>query len=563
MPKARGLAAAAVVVLTGLVPTPAAAQCPPGQTPVAEVVGALNNALGGVFVLRPGASEAEPAAAGTLLCQGDQLETFGTGRARVQYADRAENAGPTVVNLGFNTQIKIVKFEVPSLNPSERNILIDLIRGAVRAFTKGWGQGSFNVRSGTSICGGRGTHFSVSYTPALPPAARVAEPVNGTVSVAVEHGLCECPPREIGPPAVQLTDGQVLDISADGTSRVSPLDPARWQQIRDELTADPLGAPPLEEPVPDRTPGAPSLNAHTNGLTLTLSWTAVLDALSYWVEVGTGPGLADLYRAYVSGTQLVTPGPAGTFWATIRAWNTQGFSAKSNPVQFTLGSPAPGPCVAPPTPTNFVRQLANGLLTLNWTGALGATSYQLQAGTTRGSSNAFDGDIGPGPSVTFNVAGVPQVLYFLRLLAKNLCGTSPPTDDLELDLAAAPAPLPPAPPPPAPPPPGPGAGYGSCANASIATNSQIGPARTNMTPQQCMALCDAENGTGGRPLCRSFDYQFGFSVGTPSPNRCLLLTDSHATPNRPLSPNTIFDYYWNRARVTTPPSQPCNPVPTR
>jgi hypothetical protein len=524
----------------------AAAQCPDGR-PVGTIVGTV----GTVRVLRSNGADFAPAPNGTVLCQGDRLQSAGDGRARVEWADRAENAGPTVLNLGLDSEIVIVRFEVKP-SEGERTGVIELIRGAVRAFTKGWGQGSFSVRTGTSVCGIRGSHVAIGYFPTSPPAARGPAGLSGPAFAAVQEGTCECPPREIDPSSVPLTDGQELEIGADGSRRVVPLSQDRWRQIVEEQTPDPPGLPPLDVPVPDRTPAAPTLTALTNGLELTLTWTAIANALEYWLEVGTAPGLANLYRAFVSGTRLVTPGPAGTFWAQVRSWNTSGYSGPSNSTMFTLGSPTPGPCAPPPTPTGLTQTRAGNLLTLGWLAALGATSYQLQAGTARGLSNVFDGDVGGGVSVSFDVGGVPAAVYFARVLAKSLCGTSAATPDLEVDLRpAAPSPPPPGPAPPGPGP-GPGAGYGVVTNAALpGFNTALHG--NNLTPEQCQTLCDQHDGTGGTFLCRSFDFQKGpLDAQGRRPGWCFLSSGSHQ--NAALRRNDPdWDYYWNRARVPVAP----------
>jgi hypothetical protein len=458
------LAAVAVVLLTGLLPAPAAAQCPPGE----KIIGALAAVSGDVRVLR--SHVPIPTTDGTVLCQGDVLKTGPSAGARVQFADRlSPDDEPTLMDVGGDTDVAVEEWGIQlEAEREQRQGLISLIRGFVRIMLRNDREGQFRIPIGpikptfclhgirgirVDLQDGNPTELIFGHIPSSPPVAGAAANGGDSLVVAVKQGDCVCQPVGDPPQVRAVSSGQVLDVTPDGQVQVSPLDPARLALL-EAMTRVP-GTPPITDPVPDGRPATPVLTAQTNGLDLTLTWTAVLDALQYWLEVGTGPGLADLFNGFLTGTQLVTPGPAGRFWARIHAWNTQGYSTSSNEVDFTLTpgggpGPGPGPCVAPPTPTNFARQLANGLLTLSWTGAAGATSYQLQAGTTRGSSNAFDGDIGPGPSATFNVAGVPQLLYFLRLLAKNLCGTSPPTPDIEVDLAPAPVPAPPPPPPPPP-----------------------------------------------------------------------------------------------------------------
>jgi hypothetical protein len=63
-----------------------------------------------------------------------------------------------------------------------------------------------------------------------------------------------------------------------------------------------------------------------------------------------------------------------------------------------------------------------------------ATSYQLEAGTVAGLSNAFNGDVGASPSQQFDVRGVPAGTYFVRVRAKNGCGTSGPSSEIVVTI---------------------------------------------------------------------------------------------------------------------------------
>ena len=153
------------------------------------------------------------------------------------------------------------------------------------------------------------------------------------------------------------------------------------------------------------------------------------------LEAGTGAGLSNVFLGDIGNlTALQAQGPAGTFFARVRAKNGFGISGPSNEVQFTLGG-GPGPCTAPPPPPAGLTFLkAGGLLTLTWTASPGATTYQLQAGTAAGLTNAFDGDVGGSTSPQFDVTAVPAGTYFARVLAKNACGTSGPSNEVAIAL---------------------------------------------------------------------------------------------------------------------------------
>jgi hypothetical protein len=78
--------------------------------------------------------------------------------------------------------------------------------------------------------------------------------------------------------------------------------------------------------------------------------------------------------------------------------------------------------VAPAPPTGVSVSVTGTTVAVNWSGANGATSYVLEAGTVPGSTNAFNSDIGNLTSLT--APGIPLGTFYIRIRAKNACGTS-------------------------------------------------------------------------------------------------------------------------------------------
>jgi hypothetical protein len=92
-------------------------------------------------------------------------------------------------------------------------------------------------------------------------------------------------------------------------------------------------------------------------------------------------------------------------------------------------------------PTNFMAT-TNGLsVVFTWGASPGASSYQLEAGTGSGLSNAFVGDVG---NVTTLPAAGPPGTYFARIRAKAGAALSAPSNEANFTLGA---PVPCAPPP--------------------------------------------------------------------------------------------------------------------
>ncbi|MGP0594630.1 FecR family protein [Nitrospira sp. T9] len=93
----------------------------------------------------------------------------GRGRVALEFTDRDEayDLGPSVFNLGDNTEVEISDFHV-NWDRFERDGCLDLIRGKIEGFIKGWGgQSGFCVRCGVAVIGVRGTEFTVDYDPSL------------------------------------------------------------------------------------------------------------------------------------------------------------------------------------------------------------------------------------------------------------------------------------------------------------------------------------------------------------------------------------------------------------
>jgi glucose/arabinose dehydrogenase len=202
----------------------------------------------------------------------------------------------------------------------------------------------------------------------------------------------------------------------------------------------PAPKPPAPKPPqpPSSVPRAPSsLVAYTNGRTINLSWVGSSGATSYRLEAGTAPTLTDLFIGDLGNvTRMETLGPAGTYFARVRAMNGAGMSAASNEVAFTLAGS--GPCVsAPPPPTGFAAQTWGLLAQLFWDAAPSATSYVVEAGLSPGQAVL---STNVGPLVEFSTTA-PAGTYFARVRAVNACGTSAPSNEAQVTLGCTGAPL--------------------------------------------------------------------------------------------------------------------------
>jgi hypothetical protein len=100
--------------------------------------------------------------------------------------------------------------------------------------------------------------------------------------------------------------------------------------------------------------------------------------------------------------------------------------------------PPPPPASAPGTPTGLLSSVVGSTVTIRWNAASSggaATGYQLIAGTAPGASNI--GAI-PVTGTTLVVPGVPNGIYYARVVATNGSGASAPTADVAITVGPAP-----------------------------------------------------------------------------------------------------------------------------
>ena len=103
----------------------------------------------------------------------------------------------------------------------------------------------------------------------------------------------------------------------------------------------------------------------------------------------------------------------------VRAANSAGVGDPSNEVLLLVG---PG-CAPPSPPANLAATVNGSTVTLAWTASAGATSYQLQVGSSPGTTNLVDVDLGSA-TTTLIAVNVGPGTYFVRLRSVSNCGQS-------------------------------------------------------------------------------------------------------------------------------------------
>lgn len=170
-----------------------------------------------------------------------------------------------------------------------------------------------------------------------------------------------------------------------------------------------------------------SLSSTVAGTTVTLTWTAPAGVVSgYVIEAGSSSGSANLASLSTGDAQTTfsTSGvPAGTYFVRVRALDAaQVPGAASNEVVVVVSG---GSCVVPGAPAGVtITQNSGGIVALSWTAASGApTSYILEAGSAPGQANLANADV--GATTSFRATGVAAGTYYVRVRARNGCGTGP------------------------------------------------------------------------------------------------------------------------------------------
>jgi predicted phage tail protein len=188
--------------------------------------------------------------------------------------------------------------------------------------------------------------------------------------------------------------------------------------------------------------GAPApptgLVATVNGSMVSFAWNAPTSGgapLQYRIDAGSSVGMSDLasFSTGNTATSVSVPGvPAATYYVRLRTVNEVGTSEPSNEVVvFVDGSSSA--CSAPPAAPSALRFAVSGsTVTLTWNAAGGSpTSYIIEAGSFPGEADILVSDT--GTKATAMVAtGVGSSTYFVRIRARNSCGTSGSSNEVAI-----------------------------------------------------------------------------------------------------------------------------------
>ena len=170
-------------------------------------------------------------------------------------------------------------------------------------------------------------------------------------------------------------------------------------------------------------PPAPTgLGATAGNAQVALSWTASTGATSYNVYRGTTSGgeSTTAIATGITGTTYtdtsVTNGT--TYYYKVAAVNASGTSGMSNEA-----NAKPEPSI-PPAPTGLTATAGNAQVALSWTGATGATSYNVYRGTTSGGESTTALATGVTGTTYTDSTAANGTTYYYKVAAVNVSGTS-------------------------------------------------------------------------------------------------------------------------------------------
>ena len=173
----------------------------------------------------------------------------------------------------------------------------------------------------------------------------------------------------------------------------------------------------LANTAPPTAPAAPTgLGATGGAKQVSLSWTGSSGATSYNLYRGTTAGgeSTTAVKTGITGTTYTDPGLADstTYYYVVKAANSVGESGPSNEANATTSPPTP----PPPPPTGLSATGGAKQISLSWTAAGGASSYNIYRATNAGGPYPTKVNASPVTGTTFNDTGLADSATFYYIV---------------------------------------------------------------------------------------------------------------------------------------------------
>ena len=165
---------------------------------------------------------------------------------------------------------------------------------------------------------------------------------------------------------------------------------------------------------------------------MNLSWTPAASGgpvQRHLVDAGTASGVYNIGSIAINGSApaaVFNGVPPGTYFVRVRAQNAAATSAPSNERQVNVGS-----CSLPGPPGALVASTNGTSVNLAWSAATSGVvqGYRLIVGSAPGLANLLVQDF-PSSVTALGATGVAFGTYFARVAATNVCGVSPPSNEV-------------------------------------------------------------------------------------------------------------------------------------
>jgi hypothetical protein len=229
-----------------------------------------------------------------------------------------------------------------------------------------------------------------------------------------------------------------LDHAADPTALMSFVTSASCFQFPTPVGPDDRAGlfviyPPGGAPMPGATPGqATVISAAAAGATLNIAWTSGPGATpsSHRLDFFSGAAMVASLTVGPATTVAIPipPGTQGSFAVRVTAFAGAAAGPPSALFSFVLAGGGGGGCSGPPAAPVVSGSVQAGTATVSWGPVSGATSYLVSAGTTPGAGNLY-APANVGSSTSVSASGLPAGFSaWVRVVAINACGQSPPAD---------------------------------------------------------------------------------------------------------------------------------------